>query len=49
MKNRSQKVFAVDIVPVVVILKPDNLGVGMALGTARTGTVVAEIDHRAEA
>ena len=49
MKDCSQKVFAVDIVSVIVILKPDNLGVGMALGTARTGTVVAEIDYRAEA
>lgn len=49
MKDCSQKVFAVDIVSVIVILKSDNLGVGMALGSARFRTVVAEIDYRAEA
>lgn len=48
MKDCSQKVFAVDIVSVIVILKSDNLGVGMALGSARFRTVVAEIDYRAE-
>lgn len=37
MKDCSQKVFAVDIVSVIVILKPDNLGVGMALGTPDSG------------
>lgn len=46
--ERPEEILGIDVVPAVVVVKADDLRMGMALGAARAGAEVAEIDDRFE-
>ena len=48
MNQRAQEIFTQYIVPVIIIFQTDNLGMGMTLGTAGSGAVIAEIQDGLE-
>ena len=48
MDDFTHKIFFAHIVPVVIILQTDDLGMGMTLGTARVRPVIAEENDRLE-
>lgn len=44
VEERAEEIFGIDVFPVVVMIEADDLRMGMALGAARAGPEVAEID-----
>lgn len=48
VKERAEEILRVDVFPVVIMVEADDLRMGMALGAARAGPEVAEIEDRTE-
>ena len=48
VEERAEEIFRVDVFPVVVMIEADDLRMGMALGAARAGAEIAEINDRPE-
>ena len=48
MDQGAKEIFSQNVIPVVIVFQPDNLGMRMPLGAAGSGTVVAEVKDRLE-